>query len=93
MTQPKDPKSEAKAARKVALEIIGGREGDSISLSQNEADGSGSGYRIAGPKPWGGGSVVQRWDLDEADLDVLIREAQDAKRFLAQRKKVPRGKV
>lgn len=49
------------------LEIVRGAEGPSIYI----ADDSG-GYRLAGPKPWGGGSVQQRFRVK---LNELVREA------------------
>lgn len=37
------------------IELIKGVEGRCICID---------GYRIAGPKPWGGGNVVQTWNVD-----------------------------
>lgn len=45
------------------IEIIQGVEGFCIGLNN---------YRIAGPKPWGGGTVVKRWDVSLADLGRAI---------------------
>lgn len=47
---------------KVFLEVVAGVEGTAVYLN---------GYRIIGPKPWGGGPVVHRWEVRRAD----IREA------------------
>lgn len=41
------------------LELIGGVEGDCIALNSR---------RIAGPKPWGGGAVKERWRVRVGDL-------------------------
>lgn len=27
-------------------------------------------YRIAGPKPWGGGTIVKEWTVQRRDLDL-----------------------
>jgi hypothetical protein len=44
---------------KFKLEIIRGVEGPCISLND---------YRIAGPKPWGGGTVTKSFTVDVDDL-------------------------
>lgn len=64
------PKRRAKAEKFVSLEIIRGVAGDAICLC-NEV---GSGYRLAGPKPWGGGTVIKKWKVP---LSELIREAKN----------------
>ena len=56
----------------VFIEIVGGCEGDSISISNAE----GSGKRICGPKPWGGGNVKQRWKVSIKDIESALREAK-----------------
>lgn len=47
------------------IEIIQGVEGFCIGLNN---------YRIAGPKPWGGGTVVKQWHISAADLRRAIPE-------------------
>lgn len=42
------------------LEIVEGVKGMAIYLN---------GYRIAGPKPWGGGHVAERWEVTEEDFE------------------------
>lgn len=55
---------ERAAADEFVIELISGREGDCIAISRV---GSG-GIRVAGPKPWGGGHVIQTWRAGRADL-------------------------
>ncbi len=52
------------------LKMIQGVEGNSLYLND---------YRIAGPKPWGGGAQLYVWDVDILELlkdikKVLKRE-------------------
>lgn len=47
----------------VKLEIIQGPEGKCVSLND---------YRIAGPKPWGGGRIVQSWDVEIDDIERAL---------------------
>ena len=50
----------------VIFEVIAGREGACLAVGIGEdAD-----YRLAGPKPWGGGKVVHKWTVP---LDELLR--------------------
>lgn len=41
---------------KTVIEVVASIEGSSLYIN---------GYRVAGPKPWGGGRVVQSWKTDE----------------------------
>jgi len=44
-----------------------GVEGNSIYLND---------YRIAGPKPWGGGKIIKEWDISDKEVaDKLPIEA------------------
>lgn len=49
------------------IEVVAGVEGHSLSIG----DESG-GYRLAGPKPWGGGRTAHRFVVN---VDELLREA------------------
>lgn len=69
----KEPCDKDKA--EVYIEIVGGCEGDSISIS-NE---SGSGRRVCGPKPWGGGWVKNRWKVKVNRLQKAIEGASSGK--------------
>lgn len=45
------------------LKYVQGVEGNSIYLND---------FRIAGPKPWGGGKVLRQWKVTLADLERAI---------------------
>ena len=54
----------------IIIELVKGVEGNSLSLDE----GDGCGHRIAGPKPWGGGQVLQTFRIrstDTGSLDAL----------------------
>lgn len=55
---------------KVSIEIVKGVEGDCLTI----CDQSGSGKRVAGPKPWGGGTTVKKFLVDVDDLLKAIEE-------------------
>jgi hypothetical protein len=47
----------------VYVEVVSGVEGASLYLD---------GYRLAGPKPWGGGAVLYRFEVrDDKDAKIL----------------------
>jgi hypothetical protein len=50
----------------VLIEVVAGPEGPCLCIGDGDA-----GYRLAGPKPWGGGRVVHRF---EVRIDELTRE-------------------
>jgi hypothetical protein len=47
------------------LSLVGGVEGNSVYLND---------YRIAGPKPWGGGRVIKTFKVTLKDLIEAIPE-------------------
>ncbi|WP_186104897.1 hypothetical protein [Burkholderia gladioli] len=49
------------------IEVVAGREGPSLNIGDDNG-----GYRLSGPKPWGGGRIVHRFMVR---LDELVREA------------------
>lgn len=51
------------------VEVVSGVEGPSLYIG----DGS-TGYRLAGPKPWGGGKTIHKFRVK---LDELVSEAMD----------------
>lgn len=58
----------------VKLDIVAGVEGNSIYLND---------FRIAGPKPWGGGKVISSWDVRPSDIykalaapEPLVKESR-----------------
>lgn len=48
----------------VKIEIVSGVEGQSLYLGD---------YRIAGPKPWGGGTVVKTFTARRKDVEEAMR--------------------
>ncbi len=46
------------------LEIVEGPEGQAVYLDD---------YRIAGPKPWGGGRLVKSWTVDRKNIQTAMR--------------------
>jgi len=48
----------------VEIQIVAGVEGPSVSITRPD----GCGMRVAGPKPWGGGVIRQRFTTRVADL-------------------------
>ena len=54
---------------KIKIEIISGVEGDCICIN---------GYRVAGPKPWGGGKITKTWDAQLSDIEEAIRHLSEA---------------
>jgi len=62
------------------IELINGVEGGCICICAGSDDG---GMRVAGPKPWGGGSVVKKWVTTVEDIEdalQFIKNASTAKR-------------
>lgn len=60
---------QTKATMKVKFEVINGPEGKCLAVANND----GTGYRLAGPKPWGGGTVAYTF---EVDVDELLEQVQ-----------------
>lgn len=44
---------------RVNVEVISGVEGPCLSINE---------YRVAGPKPWGGGQVTKSWVTSRRDI-------------------------
>ncbi len=51
------------------VKLVAGVEGMSLYLN---------GFRIAGPKPWGGGVVRNQWDVDGFEILTALRRATPA---------------
>jgi hypothetical protein len=51
------------------IQVINGADGDCLSLGR---EGDGGGYRIAGPKPWGGGGIEKTWKVRQAYLERAL---------------------
>jgi len=56
--------------KKIKLQIIQGVEGLAIVIAQKD----GCGKRVAGNKPWGGGSIIAVWEVDVEDIQKAIKE-------------------
>lgn len=52
----------------IKIEVVSGAEGPSLQIVDENG-----GYRLAGPKPWGGGSVIHSFEVDPV---VLMREVK-----------------
>jgi len=57
-------KEKATKSKTALLCIIHGQEGDCITIND---------YRIAGPKPWGGGKVIKSWQVDIEFIKEALR--------------------
>ena len=55
------------------FEIYANAEGNKLCLAYPSNDDSCS-YRIAGPKAWGGSSLIGRIEIRESDLVTYIKE-------------------
>lgn len=53
----------------VLVQIISGPEGNCLCISDE-----GGGERIAGPKPWGGGQIVNEFEVSVDTLQRAIEE-------------------
>lgn len=54
-------------ANTVEIQIIGGVEGECLAINDT---------RVAGPKPWGGGSILKTWNVPVEKLKAIIKEAE-----------------
>ncbi len=50
--------------RQVTLVLCQGVEGQCVYLND---------YRIAGPKPWGGGTTIKSWNVSTSDIEKAIK--------------------
>lgn len=53
----------------VMVEVVNGVEGPSLYVGDKS-----SGYRIAGPKPWGGGRTIHRFTVNVDELRKQLDE-------------------
>ena len=51
----------------VIIELVDGCEGQCLVIND---------YRIAGPKPWGGGHVKKTWRTRRTDIEKAIANTQ-----------------
>jgi hypothetical protein len=66
--------NELKPEQNISVEIVSGIEG--LCLLVND-------YRVAGPKPWGGGKVVHSFQTKQSQIDIALHRAQPANEPLA----------
>ena len=50
---------------KCLIEVMSGAEGPSVYINE---------YRVAGPKPWGGGQVLHRFVTTKEDIENGVEE-------------------
>lgn len=62
----------------VLIEVVNGAEGPSLCVGDED-----SGYRIAGPKPWGGGRTIHRFTVKADELRKQLDEYAPAGRLAA----------
>jgi hypothetical protein len=55
---------------KVKIEVVKGVEGCCLCICDKE----GSGQRISGPKPWGGGQTIHSFEVDIEELIKTIKQ-------------------
>lgn len=55
--------------KRLCLEMVEGVQGPALYLEN---------YRIAGPKPWGGGKTVRSWKVRRQDIDEALRHLTPA---------------
>lgn len=73
--------------KRVELEIYSA-DGQGFGLTISRMiGGSGEGYRIFGPKLYGQSETIAVFNMDTDDIDRLIGELKDCKKFLKSRKK------
>jgi hypothetical protein len=61
------------AERTVFVRVVSGVDGPHLSVSDNDG-----GYRLAGPKAWGGGRTIHEFEVRVADLtEQAERHAMD----------------
>lgn len=53
----------------IFLDFVSGKAGPCICLGNQDG-----GYRIAGPKPWGGGRTQHRFSVDIEELKKVIAD-------------------
>jgi hypothetical protein len=66
MTDTAAPERTADTAQTVVVEIVHGRGGDCLCINDQ---------RVAGPKPWGGGTVTKRFAVPVSELQLVIDRA------------------
>ncbi len=52
----------------VFVEVVDGVEGPCLVINE---------LRVAGPKPWGGGTVVQSWRVSRDQINEALMESKE----------------
>ncbi len=68
MTRPsaKQIAREFKEGHMIEIMVVKGVEGPSLYINN---------YRVAGPKPWGGGPAIMTWKIENERLEKDLQEA------------------
>lgn len=56
-------------SKRININVVAGSEGPSLMVESDD----GTGCRVAGPKPWGGGEILYTWEVDVDDLIKIIQ--------------------
>lgn len=51
----------------IVVEVVSGVEGPSLYIND---------YRVAGPKPWGGGKIIHRFMVERKDVEKVLIEKE-----------------
>ena len=62
-------------AEKVQIDYVSGPTGPSLYIND---------YRVAGPKPWGGGKVLKSWKTDSKDILDSLKVSQTIRELKTQ---------
>lgn len=54
--------------KKIEIEVVKGVEGHCIYINN---------YRVAGPKPWGGGQTVLSWRASLKDFETALEKVKE----------------
>ncbi len=63
-----------KVSHSVWFEVVRGRDGSHCICI---CDQSGSGQRVGGSKPWGGGTTIHRWKVDADEVAEAIARIKE----------------
>lgn len=58
------------------IDVVKGVEGHSLYIMNYDGSG-GTGFRIAGPKPWGGGQTIHSFQIDMLDVGKINEYAKE----------------
>ncbi len=55
-------------SEKIRIEVIVGPEGKALYIND---------YRISGPKPWAGGTVIAHFEIEKQELLKQLKQRED----------------